>query len=189
MQKDIFWASLGCIFFSFSLSFFFFFFFSKLLWIVFKSHSLTFWHEMSQYYSTWIPKRNQHNLASRWRQLKILGRWETCSFPLLWLSFCLRFSIMNPHTIPSDNTIQTLIFIMVKTSQCFFVVFFSVVTLHTFWSSVSLSGTHLALSLLIPMFSSKIWCADALPMLNLLATPAMSLCNLCWQKPQHSPPL
>ena len=39
-----------------------------------------------------------------------------------------------------------------------------------FWSSVRCFGTHLAITLLISSFSYKIWCADALRMLNWLAT-------------------
>ena len=95
-------------------------FFQNHFWIVSSSHSLTFWHEMSPYYSTWIPKSNQHNLANRWWQPKLLQRWGTSSFPLLWLSFCFRFSIMNPLFISSDNTVQTLIFIVAETTKMFF---------------------------------------------------------------------
>ena len=63
-RRTFFWASLECNFFFFSFFFFFFlvfFFFSKFLWIVSSSLNSTFWHEMSRYYSMWIPKSNQHN--------------------------------------------------------------------------------------------------------------------------------
>ena len=110
---------------------------------------------------TWIPTNNQHNLASTWGQLKLFNGWGTSSFPRL----CLRFSIMNPHFITSENTVQKLIFIMVKKPQMFFVM----VTLDAFWSSVSCFDTHQVLTVLISILG-KIWSADALPMLNWLPT-------------------
>ena len=93
--------------------------FQTYFWTVSSSHSSTFSHERSQYYSMWIQKSNQDNLASRWRRFKLRGRWGTRSFPLLGLSFCFRFRIMNPHFNPNDNTIQNLIFIMAKMPQMF----------------------------------------------------------------------
>ena len=78
-RQTFFWTSQGHNFFSFSLSFF-----QNYFWIV--SHSSTFWHETSQHYSMWIPKSNQHSLASRWRQLKLFRRWGTTRFSDLDLS-------------------------------------------------------------------------------------------------------
>lgn len=49
---------------------------------------------------------------------------------------------------------------------------FAKVTLCAFRSSDSYLDTHLALTFLIPRFSRKILCADALPILYLLPTPS-----------------
>ena len=79
-KETFIWASLGCNFFRFWV-------FQNYYGIVSSSLSSTFWHEMSQYYSRWISKSNQYNLVSRWRQLKLLWRWGTSLFPLLWFFF------------------------------------------------------------------------------------------------------
>ena len=96
--------------------------------------------------------------------------WVTSSFPQLWMSFYIRFSIMSPDFIPSDDTIQKFVFIMVKMPP----IIFCYGHLDTFWFSVSCFGTHPALTLLIPSCLCKIWCTDALSMLNWLAT----FCNV-----------
>ena len=105
-----------------------------------SSNSLMVWHVLNQYYSTWISKSNLYKLASWWRQFRLLMRWRSSSF---WLSSCFRFSIMNAHFIPSDNTVQNLIFITVKCS-------FAMMTLIFF--GLRCFGTSLALALLIPIF-------------------------------------
>ena len=97
-------------------------------------------------------KSNQPNLASRQRQHKLLRRWETSSFPLLWLSCWFRFCKMI-NFIPNNNAIQKLIFIMVKTFHFFFFFFFFL--LWSPWMPFRLLSHAL--------FSCKIWCADALP--------------------------
>ena len=95
----VFWLEWDAVF-SYSLIFFF----QNYFWIVSSNHSSAFWHEMGQYYSTWVPKSNQHYIASRWRQLKLLGRWGTSSSPLLWLGFCFRVNeISSPVTIQLKN--------------------------------------------------------------------------------------
>ena len=104
--RAFFLASQARNFFDFSLIFFFFFF-SKVLWIV-SYLAVTISTKLVLFLV--IPKKQPaYNLASKWRLLKLLGRWGTSLFPLPWLSFCFRFSIMNPHFIPSDKTVQKLI--------------------------------------------------------------------------------
>ena len=77
-----------------------------------------------------------------------LWLWHSLDFSL---TFFFRYSIMKPHVIPSDNTVQTFIFIAVKTPQTF------ICYGHPWacWSSASCFGTLLAFILLIPRFSCK----------------------------------
>ena len=65
-------------FFRFSYFFFFFFFF------FFQNYFRIVTARPFEYYSTWTPKSNLHNLARRWRELRRLGRLRTSSLPLLW---------------------------------------------------------------------------------------------------------
>ena len=81
---------------------------------------------------------------------------------------------MNPHFSPWQYS-SKVIFIKLKCPKYSF----AMVTLDAFWFSVSSFGTHLALTLLKPIFFvlCKIWCANALLLPNWLATS----CNVTLQ--------
>ena len=140
------------VFFFFFFFVFFFFFFSKLLLKSIQQSQFDF-------LALNEPKLFHLNLYKQlaypcnWRQVKLLGRWETNSLPLLWLSFCFRFSIVNSHPIPSDNTVQIqfntvhLFSSWLKRPKCSF----TMAILGAFF----IFGTHRARTLLTPFFRVK----------------------------------
>ena len=103
---------------------------------------------MSQYYIREYQKVTRITLPADGDILNFLPGGEPARFHC-FDCFYFGFSIMNPHYIPSDNTVQKLIFIMVKISQ----MFFCYGHLGCFWSFVSC--IHWALTLVLPSFSCK----------------------------------
>ena len=166
---------------------------------------------MSQYHSTWPPNTNSITLPAdgdspadtqRWNNIastliqrrigvvltlcafwmfKLLVRWIISSFSIALTELLLQVQRNEPTFHPqwqySSKLFLWWLFFCYGHPGCLLV--FCQLFRHP----------PSSYTLLIPSVSCTIWCADALPMINLWANPAMLLWVHCWQNPQYPPPL